>query len=92
MRLPAHGLRPWLEVKLERRNTMSMLKVIEVLAESDKSFEDAAQNAVTQASKSVRNVKSVYLKEMTAAVEDGTITSYRVNAKVTFLLDGQDAG
>ncbi len=71
---------------------MSMLKVIEVLAESDNSFEDAAQNAVTQASKSVRNVKSVYLKEMTAAVEDGRITSYRVNAKVTFLLDGQDAG
>jgi len=78
--------------KLERRNTMSMLKVIEVLAESEKSFEDAAQNAVTQASKSVRNVKSVYLKEMTAAVDDGRITSYRVNAKVTFLLDGQDAG
>ena len=71
---------------------MSMLKVIEVLAESEKSFEDAAQNAVTQASKSVRNVKSVYLKEMTAAVDDGRITSYRVNAKVTFLLDGQDAG
>lgn len=71
---------------------MSMLKVIEVLAESDNSFEDAAQNAVTQASKSVRNVKSVYLKEMTAAVDDGRITSYRVNAKVTFLLDGQDAG
>lgn len=71
---------------------MSMLKVIEVLAESEKSFEDAAQNAVTQASKLVRNVKSVYLKEMTAAVDDGRITSYRVNAKVTFLLDGQDAG
>ena len=71
---------------------MSMLKVIEVLAESEKSFEDAAQNAVTQASKSVRNVKSVYLKEITAAVDDGRITSYRVNAKVTFLLDGQDAG
>jgi len=49
LRLPAHRLRPWLEVKLERRSTMSMLKVIEVLAESEKSFEDAAQNAVTQA-------------------------------------------
>ena len=71
---------------------MSMLKVIEVLAESDKSFEDAAQNAVTQASKSVRNVKSFYLKEMNAAVENGRITSYRVNAKISFLLDGQDAG
>ncbi|SEO77633.1 hypothetical protein SAMN04490248_11211 [Salinihabitans flavidus] len=71
---------------------MSMLKVIEVLAESDKSFDDAAQNAVTQASASVRNVKSVYIKEMNAAVENGRITSYRVNAKVSFLLDNQSAG
>lgn len=71
---------------------MSMLKVIEVLAESDKSFEDAAQNAVTQASKSVRNVKSIYIKEMIASVENGRISSYRVNAKISFLLDDQDAG
>jgi len=71
---------------------MSMLKVIEVLAESDKGFEDAAQNAVTQAASSVRNVKSVYIKEMNAAVDNGKITSYRVNAKITFMLDGQDAG
>ncbi len=40
---------------------MSMLKVIEVLAESDSSFDDAAQNAVTQASESVRNIKSIYI-------------------------------
>ena len=53
---------------------MSMLKVIEVLAKSDKSFEDAAQNAVTQAASSVRNVKSVYFKEMNAAVESDRIT------------------
>ena len=71
---------------------MSMLKVIEVLAESDKSFEDAAQNAVTQASKSVRNVKSIYIKEMNASVENGRISSYRVNAKISFQLDDQDAG
>ena len=71
---------------------MSMLKVIEVLAESDKSFEDAAQNAVTEAASSVRNVKSVYIKEMNAAVENDSITSYRVNAKITFQIDGQEAG
>lgn len=71
---------------------MAVLKVIEVLAESEKSFDDAAQNAVTQASKSVRNVKSIYIKEMNGAVENGRITSYRVNAKITFMLDGQDAG
>ena len=71
---------------------MSMLKVIEVLAESDKSFEDAAQNAVTQAANSVRNVKSIYIKEMNATVDNGRISGYRVNAKITFLLDRQDAG
>lgn len=71
---------------------MSMLKVIEVLAESDKSFEDAAKNAVTQASESVRNVKSIYIKEMNAAVDNGRITSYRVNAKVSFLLEDQPSG
>lgn len=67
---------------------MSKLKVIEVLAESDTSFDDAAQNAVTQASQTVRNITSVYLKEMKGVVENGKITSYRVNAKVSFLLDG----
>ncbi|MGI3211934.1 dodecin family protein [Roseovarius tibetensis] len=71
---------------------MAMLKVIEVLAESDKSFEDAVQNAVTEAASSVRNVKSVYIKEMNAAVENDRITSYRVNAKITFQIDGQGAG
>lgn len=70
---------------------MSMLKVIEVLAESDKGFEDAAQNAVTKAAETVRNVKSVYIKEMNASVENGRITSYRVNAKISFLLDDQSA-
>lgn len=66
---------------------MSIVKVIEVLAESDTSFDDAAQNAVTEASQSVRNIKSVYIKEMTATVESGKISKYRVNAKVSFLLD-----
>lgn len=71
---------------------MSMLKVIEVLAESDKSWEDAAQNAVTTAAKSVRGIKSIYLENIEAAVENGKITKYRINGKVSFLLEGQDAG
>ena len=66
---------------------MSMLKVIEVLAESDKSFDDAAQVAVTNASQSVRNIKSVYIKEMTAAVDNNRITKYRINAKISFELE-----
>jgi len=70
---------------------MSMLKVIEVLAESDTSFDDAAQQAVDQAAKSVRNIKSVYIKDMTAAVENDKVVKYRINAKISFLLDDQSA-
>lgn len=66
---------------------MAMLKVIEVLAESTKSWEDAAQVAVATASKSVRNIKSIYIKNMEATVSDGKLASYRVNAKISFVLD-----
>ena len=52
---------------------MAMLKVIEVLAQSTKSWEDAAQVAVTIASKSVRNIKSIYIKNMEASVSNGKI-------------------
>ncbi len=64
-----------------------MLKVIEVLAESDKSWEDAAQQAITNASKTVRNIKSIYLKNIEATVENGKIAKYRVNAKISFVLE-----
>ncbi len=67
---------------------MSMLKVIEVLAESDKSWEDAAQFAVDTANKSVRNVRSIYIKNFEAQVEGGKIKKYRINAKISFTLDG----
>lgn len=66
---------------------MSMVKVIEVIAESKKSFSDAADNAVKEASKSVRNIKSLYVQDMQAVVNDGKISRYRVNAKVSFVID-----
>ena len=66
---------------------MSMVKVIEVIAESKKSWDDAAENAVKEASKSVRNIKSLYVQEMQAVVEDGKITRYRMDAKISFVLD-----
>lgn len=66
---------------------MTMLKVIEVLAESPEGFDQAVATAVTKASETVRNIKSVYVKEMSAHVENGKITSYRVNAKITFALE-----
>jgi flavin-binding protein dodecin len=61
-----------------------IVKVVELLAQSDKSWEDAAQNAVTEAAKSLRNIRSIYIKEVEAAVENGKITQYRINAKVSF--------
>ncbi len=64
-----------------------MLKVIEILAESDTSWEDAAKKAITNAGKSVRNIKSIYIDNFEASVENDKIKSYRINAKISFMLD-----
>ena len=66
---------------------MSVVKVIEVLAQSEKSWEDAAQLAVTVAAKSVRNIKSIYIENMQATVEGNKIVEYRVDAKISFLVE-----
>jgi flavin-binding protein dodecin len=64
-----------------------MLKVIEVLAESDDSWEDAAAQAVANASKTVHEIKSIYIKELEAKVEGDKIVKYRINGKISFLLE-----
>lgn len=66
---------------------MTMLKVIEILGESEKSWEDAADRAIKEASKTVRGIKSIYLKNLEATVENGKIGKYRINAKISFVLD-----
>lgn len=66
---------------------MAMLKVIEVLAESKKSWEDAAQEAVETAAKTVRGIKSINVKNLQATVDKDRIISYRINAKITFTLE-----
>lgn len=63
---------------------MSVVKVIEVISASNKSFDDATQNALDEAAKSVKNIRSIYIKEMKANVENNKIVSYGVNAKVSF--------
>ena len=63
---------------------MATLKVIEVMADSKKSWRDAVENAVKEASKTVKNIKSVWVKDQTAMVDNGEITSYRVHTKITF--------
>jgi flavin-binding protein dodecin len=64
-----------------------IVKVIEVLSESPKSWEEAVKNVVSEASKTLRNIRSVYIKEFTATVENDKVASYRVNAKVTFEME-----
>jgi dodecin len=68
---------------------MAILKVVEILAQSEKSWEDAAQLAVQEAAKTVRNIKSIYIQEMEATVENDRITHYRVNAKISFEIEGR---
>ncbi len=65
----------------------NLLKVIEVLTESDKSWEDAAQQAVLHAAKTVHGIKSIYIKNFEAKVENDRIVKYRINANISFLLD-----
>lgn len=63
---------------------MAVLKVIEVLANSEKSWEDATKKAVAHASKSVKHIKSVYVQDQSASVDNGEIIDFRVNVKITF--------
>lgn len=63
---------------------MSVLKVIEILASSDKSWEDAVRNAVKTASKTLRGIRSVYVQDTSAVVEKNEVVEFRVNCKITF--------
>ena len=63
---------------------MAVMKVIEVLANSEKSWEDATRKAVKQASKSVKNIKSVFVQSQSAVVNGDNVTEFRVNLKLTF--------
>ncbi len=63
-----------------------VVKVIEVLAQSEKSWEDAAAKAVKAASRSIKNIKSIYIVDFSAKVENDKIVKYRINAKISFLI------
>lgn len=66
---------------------MAVLKVIEVLSSSENSWEEATQKAVTQAAKSLKHIRSVYVQEQSAQVKDGKVVEYRVNLKLTFEIE-----
>jgi flavin-binding protein dodecin len=65
---------------------MSVLKVIEIMGSSTVSFDDAVKNVVTEASKTVKNIKSVYIKDMEAKVNNNEVVQYRITTKVSFLI------
>lgn len=66
---------------------MPIVKVIEVIASSETSFDDAIQNAVSEVSKTVKNIDSVYVKDFKVHVKDAKVASYGVICKVSFRVD-----
>ena len=66
---------------------MSIVKVLEVMSNSTKSWEDAAQNAVIHASKTLHNIRSIWIQEQSASVLNNKITEYRVTVKLSFEID-----
>ena len=70
-----------------RRTTTSVAKVIEITAESSESFEDAIQHGITKATETVHEIRSAWVESQQVKVQDGKVVAYRVDLKVTFVLD-----
>ncbi len=66
---------------------MSVAKVMEISASSKKSFEDAIENGISRANKTIKNVASAWVKDQQVEVKNGKVTEYRVSMKVTFILE-----
>ncbi len=66
---------------------MSVARITEISSTSSVSFEDAIKQGITRASKTLRNVRSAWVKEQTVRVENGQPSEYQVNMMVTFVLD-----
>ncbi len=65
---------------------MSVARVTEIISDSKKSFEDAVTKGVKRANKTLDNVKSAWVKDQQAIIEDGEVVGFRVNLKITFVL------
>lgn len=65
---------------------MSVAKVTEIIASSDKSFDDAIASGIQRANQTLRNIKGAWVKDMKVDCSNGKITTYRVTMKVTFVL------
>ena len=66
---------------------MSVARVTEVISSSSKSFDDAVSQGIERANKTLHNVTSAWVKDQSVVVKDGKVAEYRVNLKVTFVLD-----
>jgi flavin-binding protein dodecin len=71
----------------KEEDTMAVARVTEISSTSQKSFEDAIQSGVARATKTLRNVRSAWIKEQRVDIRDGVIAEYQVNMMVTFILD-----
>jgi len=69
---------------------MSVAKVIELSASSTESFQDAVQNGIARASKTIHNITGAWVNEQKVVVSDGQVTEWRVNMKVSFVLGDDD--
>ena len=69
---------------------MSIAKVTEISSTSTKSFEDAIQQGLARANKTLRNVRAAWIKEQRVRLDNGTINEYQVNLLVTFVIDDED--
>jgi flavin-binding protein dodecin len=67
---------------------MAVAKVTEITAGSPKSFDDAVRLGITRASKTLKGIQGAWINEMKVEVADGKVSEYRVNMKVTFVLEG----
>ncbi|MCB0587943.1 MAG: dodecin domain-containing protein [Phaeodactylibacter sp.] len=63
---------------------MSVMKVVEIMAESEKSWEDAAAKAVAKASETIKNIRSAYVQDQSITVRDNKLHMYRVDLRITF--------
>ena len=73
-----------------RRDEMPIVKVIEIIAESPKSWDDAANQAVKEVSKTVDGIAEIWVSGMKAVVENNKIVRYRITASVSFVVKGRD--
>jgi flavin-binding protein dodecin len=81
---------PFFTQPAKERIMSSIAKVIEVISESEKSWDDAVKNCLAEVSETVQNIKEIWVSSMKVVVENNRIVSYRITANVTFVVKGHE--